>query len=384
MRIPTCLLTLSLVGCSLVRVDPEIEAEYGAIRAEVAAELDQVRPVFEADLKALSAYPWMADRTCVKDASVVLHPLFGFDDSIYVMQGLLPKPEQSESDSDALRKAADKAKSVPEGTHWMTQGADPEVQALRLPWVASLRPFDCWNITANSPWDRVDPLTMDFSLPSPVPVEILFASMVLLMQLHEVVEDSSLSDHERIQQTLADVRHLATLCIQSQEVVMARVGANILTREREAVAYLTAQGRMPEGWQVIPKVDTDRLLRVNGVAPAFAGFFTPSRHQDLATDETFAVGRCAGIREGTRTALPFQGLLEDEQLQWLNAVLDQSASLGCHHDDIRALRDRPEQRLSTHAPFDNPLLPPAMRRSDALVFATIGAPSYSGWTGDTD
>jgi hypothetical protein len=384
MRFQACLLTLSLAGCSLVRVDPVLEAEYAALRAEAAAELDEIRPVLEADLKALAAYPWMADRTCVKDASVVLHPLFGFDDPIYVTQGLLPKPQRSESDSDALRKAADKAKSVPEGTHWMTQGADPEVQALRLPWVASLRPFDCWNITANSPWDQVDPLTLDFALPHPLPVELLFASMVLLMQLHELVEDSTRSDQDRIRETLADVRRLATLCIQSQEVVMAQLGANILTREREAVAYLTAQGRMPESWHVVPEVDTDRLLRINGVAPAFAGFFTPSHHQDLATDATVAVGRCAGIREGTRTALSLQGLLEEKQLQWLNGVLDQSAALGCHHDDLRALRDRPEQQLATHAPFDNPLLPPAMRRSHALAFATTGVPSYIEWTGDTD
>ena len=372
-------LSLSLMGCSLVRVDPAIEAEYAAVRAELVAEIDQVRPLVEADLQALAAYPWMADRTCVHDASVVLHPLFGFDDSTYLQQGLVARPTWTEADGDVLRDAANRFRSVPDGVHWMTQGASPEVQAVTLPWVASLRAFDCWNITANSPWDQVDPLTLDFVLPRSGGVTLFQASMVLLMQLHSPVEDDVQADQKRILQTLTDVRRIATLTIQSQDQVMARTGANILDREREAVEYLQAQGRMPVGWAVVPKVDAERLRRTLGVAPAFANFFTPTHQRDLVTSDTFAVGRCAGIREGVPRALIFQGLIADEQLQWLDAVLDQSAAFGCHHDDIRALRSRPEYRLDHYEPFDNPLMPPAMRRSNALVLAVIGVPSYVGY-----
>ena len=378
------LLGMALTGCSLVRVDPEIQAEYDAMKVEIATQTDAVRPIVEADLQALSAHPWMADRTCVHDASGVLHPLFGFDDQTYVNQGLIPRSSLSEPESDALGNAARKWRSAPEGSHWMTQGADPEVQAQALPWVATLRDFDCWNITAHSPWDEVDPLALDFSLPLPGNVYLGFASVILLMQLQAPSADSTLPDSERIQQTLEDVRRLATLCIQGQQVNMVQTGAQILDWEREAVEYLTTQGRMPVGWQVVSKADTDRLRRLHTIAPGFASFFTPPRHHDLITSESFAVGRCAGIREGTRTALMFQGLMEDEQLQWLHRVLNHSAALGCHHDDIRALRGRPEQHFANYEPFNNPLLPPAMRRSNAMVLATIAGPNYVGWTAETE
>ena len=173
--------------------------------------------------------------------------------------------------------------------------------------VASLRAFDCWNITANSPWAQVDPLTLDFVLPRSGGVTLFQASMVLLMQLHSPVEDDVQADKKRILQTLADVRRIATLTIQSQDQVMARTGANILDREREAVEYLQAQGRMPVGWAVVPRADAERLRRMHGVAPAFANFFTPTHQRDLVTSDTFAVGRCAGIREGVPRALIFQG-----------------------------------------------------------------------------
>ena len=76
------------------------------MRAELVAEIDQVRPLVEAE--ALAACPWMADRTCVHDASVVLHPLFGFDDSIYLRQGLVARPTWTEADGDVLRDAANR------------------------------------------------------------------------------------------------------------------------------------------------------------------------------------------------------------------------------------------------------------------------------------
>ena len=265
----------------------------------------------------------------------------------------------------------------------MTQGADPAVQAIDLPWVAELRPFDCWNTTAHSPWDKVEPLTMDFALPVPLGIELSQASLVLLMQLHAPSTDPAVSDPDRIQQTLEDVRRLATLCIQTQDMIALHVGADILDREREAVEYLASQGRMPEGWAVVPEADTARLIRLSTIVPAFASLFTAPRHQDLIVSESFGVGRCAGIREGTRTALLFQGLLADEQLQWLHGVLDRSAAMGCHHDDILAFRHRPEKRLDHYEPFDNPLMTPAMRRSNALALVTM-LPSYSGWAGTED
>ncbi|HCH64130.1 MAG TPA: hypothetical protein DFR83_15100, partial [Deltaproteobacteria bacterium] len=274
------LLGMALTGCALVRIDPEIEAQFEAAKTEATVQANAIRPHIEADLNALSAYPWMADRTCVRDASEVLHPLFGFEDNTYIDQGLLPPPSHRGPAAKALRKAAEKWRSAPEGAHWMTQGADPEVQAQTLPWVTALRDFDCWDITAHSPWDQVDPVALDF-FPNPGGQTLFAASMLLLMQLHVPLDHPTQSDSERIQQTLADVRRLATLCIQSQEFITARIGANILQREREAVEHLTAQGRAPVEWHVVPKADNDRLYRLLTASPAFANFFTPLKHREL-------------------------------------------------------------------------------------------------------
>ena len=370
------LLLSALVGCSSVRVDPEIQSDYDTTRAEMAAALDAARAPVEADQQALAASLWMHDRECTDDVSSVLHPLIGFSSSAYTDAGLLPPPALTEEQMDQLYAASEQHKQAPEGEHWMKQGGTPEVQAVTVPWMASLRSFDCWNVTANHPWAALDPEVLFTHRPMPNGAPLHQASMVRLMQLHAPTADSPEADMAAVRQALEEVRHLATLCIQSQEMVLMIVGVTILEREREAVEFLSEQGRVPDGWQPISQESTDRLKRLVFVAPNFAHLFTPSQHHDLITDAGFAVGRCAGIREGLHASIAFDGLLEPDQFVWLDSVLEQAADLRCNLDDLKHLRSSPEIKLIEHEDLSSPLMTRAKDRSVAMVLASLSVPPF--------
>ena len=78
---------------------------------------------------------------------------------------------------------------------------------------------------------------------------------------------------------------------------MARTGANILDREREAVEYLRRRAACRAAGRWFPS-------RCRAVAPnarcgaGLCQLLHPDPPRDLVTSATFVVGRCAGIREG--------------------------------------------------------------------------------------
>ena len=358
----------------------ESEEIYEAIKIDFAQDVRAAIPKMKEDQKALQVYAWMHDNPCENDAGLVLNALVEWDNESAMEwsknhSGSIDRPDWSKMGDLSMSLL----KKVPDSKHWITQGANTQIAALRFPWMKELRSFDCWDITKNSPianqdfkdvTDWVDRMTY------PSGVGLMSASTLMLMQLHQPLSDNPEEDSARVERVLNDVRKLVQLTLKSQHMILMGVGVSILEREQQATMYLAEHDRVPSNWKTIPASDIARLKRLVYASSSLSSLFTPVEFHDVITTDEYSFARCASMREGFQQARMFKGVLEKEQFSWLEKVLSQSQKHGCRLDDVVQQWNDPDLNLENQEEYKGIRLLKKMMRGQAMILATIAVPNW--------
>lgn len=358
----------------------ESEEIYEAIKIDFAQDLSAALPKMKEDQKALQAYAWMHDNSCENDAGLVLNALVEWDNSSAMewsqnQNGSVERPDWSQM-SDLSMSLLN---TVPGSKHWITQGANTQIAALRFPWMKELRSFDCWDITKNSPiatQDFKDVTDLVDRMTYPSGIGLMSVSTLMLMQLHQPLTDNPEEDSARVERVLKDVRKLAQLTLKSQHMILMGVGVSILEREQQATMYLAEHDRVPSNWKTIPASDIERLKRLVYAGNSLSSLFTPVEFHNVITTEEYKVARCAAMREGLQQARMFKGVLEKEQFFWLEKVLSQAQKHGCRLADVAQQWNDPDLNLENQEAYKGIRLLKKLLRGQAMVLATIAVPNW--------
>jgi hypothetical protein len=353
-----------------------IQQEYIQQKQESALELDRVLPKMLEDQKILSKYSWLQAHTCTNDAGPILNRLVAWEGQS--LDWLSKNPPEHIIDWKRLSKEGDvRINTIPEGEHWMDMGKDTDFSKWNFPFLSSIRERNCWNFTKDSPLE-VQKLTtyqnfIDNDI-SPDGSSLLKVANVMLLQISQPTTEDPTKDLQTVENVLKDVRTLATLCMQSQEIVLMMIGTSILDRESTAFAYLQTNNRAPSDWTVLSAEEVKRLKRLIWSGTALSKLSTPKKHHSIITSEEFSIGRCASIREGLKQNTHLKDTIETEQYAWLTSVLQKGKELGCHLDDVEEIWNNPKLQLTNDPDFSEFWMPNKVLHGYAMVLASMADP----------
>ncbi len=245
-------------------------------RVQAAGKIDPSEVLNEhAYIATLDAF---APTTREHDAGELLNPHLKLDMDGYPAESPLWWTDVSDDERERIRD------------HWLD---DPELAFGPDPWsryddriLQSLMAYDHWVPESSGAYRTY--LSGPVLLPDSAPIPDLIGLQCLVKArlaraLHQ----------EQVRPALEEVRHLARLLLNSEQVVSVMVGLSVLSAEREAAEKAMQTGLLaPDDWTPVSSADADRVRNAIFDGPVLLVW--PERPEaQVLFDRPHVVGRCA-------------------------------------------------------------------------------------------
>lgn len=296
----------------------QLGANGARIREAYATELSRVRSAFLEDQNLARSHPVLGPAGRASDAGPVLNPRIGWDGDPHRLARWLERLPQRPR---PLLLDPALVERIPE--EWWT--TPPEVwEGLDFSWLATLAPFDHWDVESNSPWAeaRAD------EWPNGFPLFFELTPWVKLHLARALAKD-------RLAGAVAEVEHLAALLLSTETLLGAAQGLQALRLVDVAFSWQEGQGRAaPSPGGRMDATTRSRAFRATMAARVFLLAEAPVSVRGDA--ERILVGRCAALNEAFHSAVALQmaiGREQGEPAHWL--PLDGPVASSCRLTGVR-------------------------------------------------
>jgi hypothetical protein len=285
---------------------------------ERKAEVEEYLEPFLADVKVLKAHPFFRAERSGKNAAAFMTDKVGW---ATVKESKLKLPE------DLTKKLAGFPDQLKDEAALFEK-----IQALDFSWLEGIQQFGHWEFDGTGPYEegkKVLPWTAD--LPNFIPLRN-WARLYLLKASRAAPESPPSAGAQEVPEipqpkkpdvilgekkkeagegfgkAVADVRHLAFLCMSTETLIGEMIGVAMLKEVEKALAHWDSGQNEP----LFTEADLERMKRSFFASSAFLSPYASAEiHQRVVKEADGFMGMCAGATEAAAWFLPLAPMLEE-------------------------------------------------------------------------